>query len=203
MKQILILTGIVGLAALAIASSPIYKTMSKNGNAATPAQVIFPADPGSQIRIVNVNFATDTNNSTLSFSGGATAFFITITNALSSSVTNNINTTNGLTPSSVLVLQHAGVCYAATLASWNSSTNNQGVGGGTNVVLASGGWAVSTSVGDNVYQMDTVVSIPATATAAVNGDAIYVATLPGRPVLIKLSPALVTNQINSVTAHYD
>jgi hypothetical protein len=202
MKKILILTGIVGLAALAIASSPIYKTMSKNGNAAAPAQVIFPADPTTQIRIVNVNFTTDTNNSTLSFSGGATAYSITQTNLATTSVTNAISQTNALLVGSGLVLQHAGVCYYSTIASYAQNTNAAPYGG-TNVVLASGGWGVLTSPGDSVYLMDTAVTIPATATAAINGEAIYVATLPGRPVRVLLSPAEGTNQINSVTAHYD
>jgi hypothetical protein len=184
----------LALALPASASSPAYKTMSASGNAAAPATVIFSADPALQIRLVGANYTTDTNNSTLAFSGGATAFAIV--------ETNTANSTNGLSASAILVLQHNGTCYAATVSSWSAVTNS-GPTLGTNVVLASGGWGVATSVGDSVYLMDTPVTIPATATAAINGEAIYVAALSGRPVLVKLSPAAATNQLNTVTARYE
>jgi hypothetical protein len=194
----------VGLATAfsALAASPVYITKSANGNAASPAEVVFPAAAQQQIRLVSANFTTDTNNSVLSISGGGAVFNITETNQATSSVTNKINSTNGLSGSAVLVLQHAGVCYVATLSSWNSSTN-AGFYGGTNVVLASGGWGVRTDVGDRVYLMDAPILTPAGTSAAINGEAIYVAALPGRPVRVQLTPALVTNKLNSVIGRYE
>ena len=134
----------------------------------------------------------------LSFSGGSVAYTIVETNQATSSVTNKINSTNGLAASAVLLLNRGGTYYAASVSSWNSTTNS-GFYGGTNVVLASGGWGVATSVGDPVYLMDTAVTIPIGATTnAINGEAIYVGALPGRPVRVVLTPALVTNRLNSV-----
>ena len=202
MKKNLLLIAALTVALTAFASLPTYLSKSANGNAASPATYIFPADQSTQIRVVGVNYTTDTNNSVLSFSGGTTAYTITETNQATSSVTNKINSTNGLSGSAVLVLQHNGVCYAATVSSWNSSTN-AGFYGGTNVVLASGGWGVRTSAGDSVYLMDTPVTIPATSSAAINGEAIYAAALPGRPLMVQLTPALATNKLNTVTVRYE
>lgn len=188
------------LAIPASATTPAYKTKSAAGNAAAPAEVIFPASPGNQTRIVSVNWNSDTNNAVLSCSGGSTVFSIVETNQATTSVTNKINSTNGLSAGAVLVLQHGGVCYKSTVSTWNASTNS-GFYGGTNVVLASGGWGVATSAGDSVYQMDSPVTLPIGATTnTANGVAIYVATLPGRPVRVVLTPALSTNKLNSITA---
>ena len=208
-KTILLLTVGVACAVAAFAGSPTYKTTSANGNAASPAAVILLSDPTTQIRVVSAVYTTDTNNSALSCSSGTTALNITQTNLATSSITNAINTTNGLTAGAILVLEHAGVGYAATLASVTCNTNAAPFGG-TNVVLASGGWGVLTTPGDNVYVMSSATSIPAPAatsgantTAAMNGEAIYVAALPGRPVRMVLTPAYVTNQLNNIVAHYD
>jgi hypothetical protein len=191
----------IGLALVALADSPTYTTKASGagtGTAAVPAFVIFPARPQTQIRVVSVAWKSDTNNATLKFSGGATAFNTTLTNAATSSITNMINSTNGLSGSAVIVLQHAGVCYQTTVASWNS---NAGV---TNVVTASGGFASYSSVGDSVYVLDTITTLDAsTVISDKEGEALYVAALPDRPVLITLSPAWVTNQITSATVHYD
>ena len=103
-NKILLTIGLVGAVAIsAVAVQPRFKTLSAAGNTAAPAQVIFPADPSSQIRIVGANYTTDTNNSTLSFSGGTTAFSVVETNQATTSVTNKLNSTNGLSPSCVVV----------------------------------------------------------------------------------------------------
>jgi hypothetical protein len=210
MNKYLLLTAACGLAFTALyAASPTFKSTSANGNAASPAAVILPADPYSQVRVLSVVYSTDTNNSSLSCTYGTTAFSITATNATTTAITNRISGTNGLTPSCVLVLQHAGVGYAATVASWNQDTNTAS-GSGTNIVLASGAWGVATTVGDSVYLMSSATLLPAaaaasgsTTTASKDGEAIYVAGLSGRPVRIVLTPALGTNQLNNVVYHYD
>lgn len=197
-NKIAIAVASVCLAVSAYAAAPSYKTLTDYGNAASPSEVVFPEVANNQWRIVNVNYASDTNNAVLSFSGGSNAYRIVETNQATSSVTNKINSTNGLTASSVLLLNRAGTYYAATVSSWNSSTN-AGVYGGTNVVLASGGWGVATQVGDPVYLMDTPTTIPVgAATNAINGEAIYVGALPGRPVRVVMTPALATNRLNAV-----
>jgi hypothetical protein len=207
----LILPAVLLSGVAALAASPTYKTMSASGNAASPASVTFPADPyGTQVRVIGVNYSTDTNNSVLSFASGTTVYTQTATNQATSSVTNQINSTNGLSVGATLVLQHGGVCYANTVLTWNQSTNIASPYQGTNVVLNSGGWAVAASAGDPVYLMGAATTLPApaassgsTTSAAVNGEAIYVGSLAGRPVTVTITPAFATNKLNSVTAHYD
>jgi hypothetical protein len=203
-NKIAIAVASVCLAVSAFAASPSYKTLTDYGNAASPSEVVFPEVANNQWRIVSVNYSSDTNNAVLSFSGGAQAYRIVQTNAATTSVTNLINSTNGLTASSVLLLNRGGTYYAATISSWASSsttvTNSGLVTGGTNVVLASGGWGVATQIGDPVYLMDTATTIPVgAATNAINGEAIYVGALPGRPVRVVLTPASTTNKLNAVT----
>jgi hypothetical protein len=209
MKKILY-TAVVGLAVsvAAFAALPTYKTVSAVGNAVAPATAYFPFDANSQVRVIYANYNTDTNNSSLSFATGVTPFYVTTTNQATSSVTNLLNSTNGLSTSAVLVLQHNGTCYSSTVASWFSNTNAAPYGG-TGVVLASGGWGVATSVGDEVELMSSATTIPApaassgtTTTAAVLGDAVFVGNY-GRIVSVTITPALVTNKLNSVSAHYD
>lgn len=199
-----IITATVGFAlALPVFAGPGYKTASANGNAASPAAVILPADPSTTLRLVTVNWSSDTNNAVLSIADGGTAYSIVETNQATTSVTNKINSTNGLSAGAVLVLQKGSTCYAATVSAWNSSTNS-GPYGGTNVVLASGGWGVATAVGDAVYLMNSPVTLPVGATTNwQSGTAIFSATYPGRPVRVVLTPALVTNKLNSVVGHYE
>lgn len=206
MKKTLILIAVGLLAGVAaFATLPTFKTFSAGGTHAAPAQINIPADPNSEIRIVNLQWTSDTNNATITFTTATTAFYQTASNALSSSITNAINSTNGLAPSAVLILQHGGICYPAVLSSWNCTTNAAAAGGAvTNIVLASGGWGVSATAGDDIFLMgQSQVIIPATAsTGAYNGEALYCGNY-GRPVTALLSPALVTNQLNSVNLHYD
>lgn len=193
----------------AFAALPIYKTVSGYGNAAAPATVFFPSDPASQIRVVYVNYGSDSNAAVLNFSTGATAVDIAATNAATSSVTNLITSTNGLSVGAVIVLQHNGVDYPSTVVTWNSSTNynpattNGAATGGTNVVLAAGGWGVNTSIHDDVYVMSAATPIPIGAgTNVINGTAIYVGAY-GYPVEAQLTPASVTNRVYSAGASYD
>lgn len=176
-----------------IAATPSYVTKSDGGNASAGAEVIFPSDPTAQIRIVGLNWQSDSNTAVVSFTTGEGAYRATATNT-SSGVTQVLNSVSGLAANDILVLERAGVGYAATLSSTNS---------GTNAVLASGGWGVAPRIGDNVYKMSSATTIPVGATTnAQNGEAIYVGNW-GRPVRAVLTPAAVTNRLNSVTARYE
>ncbi|HAO80687.1 MAG TPA: hypothetical protein DCQ92_17285 [Verrucomicrobia subdivision 3 bacterium] len=209
MKKLFILAATaVALALPASAALPTYKTVSAVGNAAAPAIVYFPFDSASQVRVIYANYNTDTNNSSLSFTTGTTAYAVTYTNLLTSSVTNLLNSTNGLSASAVMVLQHGGTCYSSTVASWFSN-GGAAPNAGTGVVLASGGWGVGTTVGDEIELMSAATTIPApaatsatTTTAAFSGDALFVGNY-GRLVALTITPALVTNKINTASAHYD
>lgn len=201
-NKILIGAAVAGFVLAAYAAST-FVTQTGAGNATTPAAVIFPPVAGSQIRLVNVAYGSDTNNAVLSYSGGSTLFTIQETNQATSSITNKINSTNGLAGSSTLLLMHNGTGYVSTISTWNSSTN-AGWYGGTNVVLASGGWGVATSAGDQVFLMDTPVTVPVgVGTNAVNGDAIYVTALTGRPLRLVVTPCLASNRIYSAVAKYE
>ena len=203
MKKSLLLCAAAALLSLAaFAASPTYKTLSGYGNAATPAEVDFISDPSLQFRLVNVNYASDTNNAVLSISTGTTAFAITATNQAATSVTNQINSTNGLSPSATVLLEHAGAAYIATVSTWNQTTNS-GPYGGTNVVLTGNGFNVATSAGDTFYLMTTPATLPiGAATNSLNGDALFVGN-PARPVRLQLAPALNTNKINTASGRYE
>jgi hypothetical protein len=194
-NRILILAGTFALAAVsAFAGLPTYKSTSASGT--TAATAYFPADPNSQVRVVGYNATSDKSASVMSFTTGTTAYSVTITNAATSSVTNYINTTNGLANSAVLVLQHAGTDYQNTISSYSTNVN------GSFVVLASGGWGVSTSVGDDVYLMSAATTVPCGATTSIqNGEAVYVGNY-GRPVAAKLDGTSAC-AINAISAHYD
>lgn len=188
-----------GLTLAAFAASPRFSTKNDGGNASGGAEVCFPSDAGSQTRIVNVLYQSDTNTGALQFSEGVGVYNIVVTNALSSSVTNQIGYTNGLTPSSILVLEHLGICYPATMSSWGSNAPQ-----GAFVVLASGGFGVSSTVGDKVFQMSAATTVPVgAATNILSGYSIYAAAYAGRPVRVVLTPALGTNRLNSVSAIYE
>jgi len=211
-KLALATLGIAAVTFAVCATLPTYKTVSAYGMANTNAYANFPADPNSQIRIIYVNYGSDSNTASIGFMTGTTAYQITQTNGATSSVTNLINSTNGLSASTganVLVLQHGGSLYQATIASWNAGTNfvasstNAYASGGTNVVLATGGWGVATSIGDDVYLMSSLTSWPVgVGTNVISGDAVYVGNY-GRPVIVQLGLALATNKLYSVSAHYD
>jgi len=85
--------------------------------------------------------------------------------------------------SSVMVLQHAGACYSSTLSLWTTNAAGAPV-----IVLASGGWGVNASVGDDIYQMSaaTTVGVGAVTNQWQNGDALYVGNY-GRPVMATLT----------------
>jgi hypothetical protein len=184
------------------AALPTYKSATAWGNAGTGATAWLPSDPHSQIRVVGVQYSSDTASASLGFNSGTTAFYQTATNVLTSSVTNQINSTNGLSVGAVIVLQQAGVIYTNTVATWNQ-TANAGPYGGTNVVLNAGGWGVIAQPGSDIYLMGTATSWPVGATTnAINGDAIYVGAY-GRPVEVYLPPATASNRLYIVTAHYD
>lgn len=193
MKNKIILAALLATTLAVLAGTPAYSTKTAGGNNTTGASVIFPADPALQIRIVGVNWQSDTNNAVLQCSSGVGAYVLLATNT-TTGVTQTVNTVTGMAANDILVLEHAGVGYAATL----SSTN-----GGTNAVLASGAWGVTPAIGDSVYKMSDIASLPiGNTTNWQAGEAIYVGNR-GRPVRLLLTPAAVTNRINSATAFYE
>jgi hypothetical protein len=223
MKKLLLLGAVIGaVAGTALANLPTYKTVSATGNSSVGAQVLFPADANSQIRVVDVAYSWDTTTAAglLQFSTGSTAYYQTFTNAATTSQTNFINSTNGLAPNGLLILQQGGICYTSTVLAFafsgtntvnnltNTANNLYGPNGvlATNlsyVVLTNGGWGVSANVGSDIYLMgqSTVSRYVSASTNAFDGDAIYVGNY-GRPVMITLPVATTINRLAG-TAHYD
>ena len=210
-KKLLKKSLVIGLACLGSLASqaalPTFRTFSAAGNATTPAFVYMPADPSSQIRVVSVFYQGDTNNAALTFSAGIGAYYQANTNASTSSITNWVNSTNGLVNGNVLVLQQGGVGYTNTLVSYGTFiTGTNSAGTVTNqafVVLGSGGWGVAATVYSDIYQMGTATTFTVgNNTNSINGDAIYVGNY-GRPLILSLTPALATNRIITASTHYD
>lgn len=210
-KKFIAAIAAIGLLAL---SAPAQYTVqyishSAYGNSTAGAITEFTATPGAAFRLVAVNYGSDSSSAVLNLYTGSTAYTITATNAATSSVTNLINSTNGLSAGATLLLEHAGAFYTQTVSSWNSSTNfvavstNGAASGGTNVVLNSGGWGVATSIGDPVYLLTSPVALPiGTGTNWLNGEALFVGNR-GRPVLVQLTPATTSNKLWSVTGRYE
>ena len=207
MKKLFILGAVIGAAALSsLAGSPTFKSFTSLGGNANPAQINIPADPNLQIRLVDLTYSSDTNNGVITLSTGSTAFYATATNAATTSTTNQVNTTNGLSTGAV-ILQHAGICYTSTIASYNNTGTGVLNGGtATNVsyiVVAGGGFGVASSVGDDIYLMgqSTATRYVGSGTNAFDGAAIYVAN-PGRPLTIGIAPGNVTNRLTA-TVRYE
>lgn len=183
----------LGVASAGYSATPSYTTKSAAGNASAGAALLFPADPSRQIRLVSVQWQSDSNTAALHFQTALGAYKALATNT-SSGVTQVVNTTAGLITNRLLMLQRAGVGYTALLV----QTNN-----GTNAVLATGGWGVTPSIGDAVYALGETNSVPVGATTNwANGEALFVGQ-PGRPVRVQLTPALTTNRITTATARYE
>jgi hypothetical protein len=200
----------IALALPARAALPTYHTFSGYGNSSAPATIIMPADPNSQIRIVSMFYTSDNAAGLFSFSSGSTAFSVSYSNTLSS-VTNYLDSTNGLSTGSQLVLQHGGIDYTNAVSNWGtfpSGTNTSGyVTNQAWVVTPSafslGSATVSGNAGDNIYLMTTPQNwFVGATTNALNGDDIFSGNY-GRPVIVQLGPATSTNRLNSVSAHYD
>lgn len=181
-------------ASVAHAQIATYITSNANGLAASPAEIVFRAHPDAQIRVVSIQWQSDTNNAALEFQTAVGAYSVAVTNPTTTFTTQAVNTTSGLITNRLLVLQHLGATYKALLV----ATNN-----GTNVVLDTGGWGVLASVGDSIFPLSTTNRIPVGATTNwQNGEALYVGG-KGRPVRIRLNPSLTTNALPAVTVRYE
>jgi len=224
---------LLSLAVSVMAGIPTYHSYSSAGNGTTSAYVVFPADPNSQIRLVNLMYRNDTNICNIVLSSGTTAYSLVWTNVSATAATNVIDSTNGLTIGTAIILQHAanGLCYTnyvlnygnSGTAAWtnangvvltNSTTTwgtyGQGPAGfpATNVnwvATGTGGWGVLALTGDEIYLMANTTSIPCGATNTVNTIAgdDIFSGNYGRPVEVQLSIANLTNNIYSASAHYD
>lgn len=192
--KVLIVTALVGLACLAAqAALRSYVTKSAGGNTTAGAQVSFVADPQAQIRVVSVWYGSDASTNQLRFSSGAGSYVISSNNAAAAIIT--VSTTNGLAANDRLFIQSANGAYwtNCTISSFPQSTN----------IIISLAPSFGTTNGDYVYKMNTPDTIPiGVATNALSGEAIWIGTY-GRPVIVEMFPAAVSNRLNTVSVKYD
>lgn len=212
---ILLLLACLAIALTARAGLPTYHTFSgfgtNNQTAVYPATVILPADPNSQIRIVNINYAVDTNNAIFTFTTGGTAWSTVMTN-LSTFTTNGVYSTNGMYGGEQVVLQHGGVCYTNSISTfgYNSNICADGLTSSNYYVNTTTAFGVAPSIGDNIWQMTNSATIFANQSAitnnslnqVINGDDIYSGNY-GAPVEVQLGPLWEFNRISTLSAHYD
>jgi hypothetical protein len=194
MKKILIGLGIAGAVAFAsLAALPTFVTLNGAAGNAAGAQVIFPADPNSQVRLVSCWYQSDTATNLLSFITGTGAYVVGTNSPAGTSI--NVLQTNGLTTGASVIIQSANGRWITncTISSFPQSTN----------ITLSLTPAFGFTNGDSLYLMGSASTIPTLSTTnALNGEAIYVGNY-GRPVLVTMSPASVSNRLNAVSAHYD
>lgn len=209
----LLLLGCLAFASLmpARAALPTYHTFGPAGGVSSaPATIILPADPNSQIRIVSVLYTSDNAGAQFAMSSGNTAFSVPYSNTVSS-VTNFLDSTNGLAVGQQLILQHNGADYTNAVLNWGtfiSGTNTSGYVTNQAFVqtvsaFSFSGTSDTATAGDNIYAMTSPLSWFAGATSnLLNGDDIFSGNY-GRPVEVQLGLATTTNRLNSVSAHYD
>lgn len=173
------------------AGSPTF--VNKTATGTTSAEVIFPADPALQIRVVTAFATSDKAASVLSFTSGAGAYVISAANVAGTTIT--VSQTNGLAPSDVLIISAANgsTNYARTISSFANSTN----------IVLTASTQNATAVGDSVYKMSAATTIKvAAASVTYNGDAIYVGASQGRPVRCVLDGTSACS-IDSMSARYE
>jgi len=197
LKKIICGAALALSAALAAHAGVDFTTGTGATNAIVPNTniMVFPTRADKQFVLYNLDYRTATNG-LLWMATGKQMFTQTQTNLSASAVTNMVNSTNGFVPGSLLVLEHNGVGYVAGLSALGQTTNANTFG--TNIVLASGGWGVATSAGDNIYQLGTPRTIPllaATGTNQINGSAIFAGD-PGRPVVVMMGPAITPSALS-------
>lgn len=191
MKKLILLG--LSLACVLSASAQTLFTTNANGTAASPAEVIFRADPSAQILVQSLQWQSDTNAAVLEFQTSVGAYSVLRTNRATTDTTQEVASTAGFITNRWVVLQHLGACYKALVV----ATNN-----GTNVILGSGGWGTLSTAGDSIYPLGVTNRIPVGATTNwQNGPALFVGQR-GRPVRVSLTPALTTNALNAVTVSY-
>lgn len=192
------LTGLLLGACRTEAAVPQYSNRTGNGNGTSGAEVIFPADPTTQLRLVSIQWQSDTNTALLEFQSGVGAYSCLRTNRATTDTTQEVASTAGLITNRWLIYQRADGPFATNFKALIVATNN-----GTNIILGSGGFGTITRAGDSLYTMGETNSVFIGATTNwQNGEALYVGNV-GRPIKVQLTPALTTNRIRQATAKYE
>jgi len=174
------------------ADSPSYVTKSKSAGASS-VEVIFPADPVLQIRVVGVIGSSDLASSTFSFTGGDTAQVITLANTNTAATNIIIAATNGFAANDLVIISSASTNRTMTVGGFVNTTN----------VYLTGALGFAQTVGMDVFHLSaaSTLGLGATTNKSYQGEAIYVAPR-GRPLRLVVSGTSYSS-VDSASAHYD
>jgi hypothetical protein len=175
----------------ALSDSPSYKPASAQGT--TSAEVIFPADPVLQIRVVGAIGSSDKASSVFSFRGGGTPAAITVASTNLSATNIYVGGYVGFSTNDLIVIQTPAT--NRTLTVW-------GLANGTNVITTAA-VGVTQYVGSEIFDLGaaTTLKCGAITNTSYQGEAIYVAPR-GRPLRVLLDGTSYSS-LDSVTVHYD
>ena len=178
----------------AVAGSPTYTSLTGSGT--TSAEVIFPADPVLQVRVVGLIGSSDKATSKASFWPGSTLVTVTYTNSGPSSTNIYVGGYTGIATNDLIV-----VSTGAT----NRTLTVYGLANNTNLMVTGAlGFALTPNAAQ-VFDLGSAagasVGIGANTNKVYASEAIYVAPR-GRPLRVVLDGTAYSS-LDSVTAHYD
>lgn len=174
----------VGLAQQTI---PQYASFTATGT--TLAEIIIPAQPLQQIRVVGAVVTSDKAGSNLGFQTGNTPYVVGLSNNAGTTVT--LTYTNGLSVNTNVIVSSS---------TTNASGKISSLSGTTNIVLAAAVFA--TVPGNEVYTLSGTNTLPVGATTiSYQGEALFVGN-KGRPLRVTCDGTSAVT-INSLTVRYE
>jgi hypothetical protein len=179
-------------AVTSFAGSPAYSSQS-SGIGTTGAEVIFPADPVLQIRVVGIIGSSDLSSSTFGFQGGGTPAVITYANTNLAATNIYVSGYTGFATNDLLIIQGLSSNKTLTIYGLNNSTN----------IMTTSAIGVAQTVGGEIFDLGTTnrIKCGAITNQSYQGEAIYVAPR-GRPLRVTLTGTGYSS-LDSVTVHYD
>ncbi len=173
------------------AGSPSYSSFTASGT--TGAEVIFPADPVLQIRVVGVIGSSDKAASVFQFSGGGTPGVISFANTNTAATNIYVSGYVGFSTNDLLVIQAGTSNKSLTIFGLNNSTN----------IMTTSAVGIAQTVGMEIFDMGTTNKLKcgAITNQSYQGEAIYVAPR-ARPLRVVLDGTGYSS-LDSVTVHYD
>ncbi len=125
------------------AGSPSYSSFTASGT--TGAEVIFPADPVLQIRVVGVIGSSDKAASVFQFSGGGTPGVISFANTNTAATNIYVSGYVGFSTNDLLVIQAGTSNKSLTIFGLNNSTN----------IMTTSAVGIAQTVGMEIFDMGT------------------------------------------------
>jgi hypothetical protein len=194
MKKILM--GIMGMMGVmggaAFGGAAVYSSQS-SGVGTTGAEIIFPADPVLQIRVVGIIGSSDLASSSFGFQGGGTPAVITYANTNLAATNIYVAGYTGFATNDLIIIQGVSSNKTLTIYGLNNSTN----------IMTTGPVGVAQLVGAEIFDLGPTNKIKcgAITNQSYQGEAIYVAPR-GRPLRVTVNGTGYAS-LDSVSVHYD